>query len=470
MTVVTRSHYRTPNRRPNALSALAGVARHVSRFRNNALLQAAADSVRRQLFRESARSSSGSGRSDNAPRRRRVVRYREMTGSTRMKNIRRGRKVTKKDPYVVSLKAEKGMNVSAWHCVYVGGTTHTVFNTLRVVCMSLVRFFMMKAKIDFGNFGNFISFPLSGGSAFSIRIWVRGENPTEGALEVYSVTSNGKTFMQLSEDLATLFVANMFSVGTKRLIGIGVIQETTTVPTLSSQYYLADDLKITVKGESGIQVQNRTKGETTGDANEDLYNTETILANPLRGKYYNFGSSRPVIRDPENLLSRTASGQAASVIQYESNSGIIANQDRLGSSPGFSNFTGPVENSLRKPPPGAMFSNCSHTRYLSVAPGEIVKAKVQHTVTLNLSTWMEKMVQKFDDASTKTFAGLLTAADPFDWKLGRSHVYGLEKMCDTSVTNGNEVFVGIEHNIFMTGVCRHKPKIGALPFVTFPIS
>lgn len=398
-------------------------------------------------------------RSSSITRRRRGI-----PGAVRQKYIRKGRKVKKMNPYKVMIKVEKGLAGYGWNATYSGGTTHPCYQVLRVTCMGLVRFLMMKAKIDFGHFQDFITAPLVGGSAFDVRIWFREETPVTGNLTSVGLTSNGKTFLQLADDLAGLLVAQLSTTGSKRLIGFGLTQQTTAVPTLASQYYLVEDIYVEIKGESSVQLQNRTPAEGAGGVTPDgIYQSDNIYANPLRGKYYTFSSARPIIRDPENAVAA-----ALSTLPYESTYGYIARSDRTGSGgAATSDFSAPVENALKKPPPGAMFSNCSHTRYMGVKPGEIVKAKIQHTVKLRLSTLMSKFASKFEAATVKTLAGLAAQLDPFDWYMGKSHIYGLEKTCDTTTATADEVFVGIEHNLFMSCIVTHKPKIGSVPLVSF---
>jgi len=379
----------------------------------------------------------------------------QIAGSTG-RSVSSGRVVTTSDPMKVSVKGERGWQHGAYNSVYVGGTTHPCYLTLRVIAMSILRFMMVKANISFANFKNFITMPAVGGSAFDVRVWTRQVTPTLGALTTNAITSNGKTFQELADDLATLLISNLTTTGSRRLVAIGLTQQTTTVPTISSQYYLAEDIYITVKGESGLQVQNRTNAETSDVSGRE--NSDSIYNNPLRGKYYTFRSSRPILRDPENLTATQND-----TMQYGSQFGDIRTGDRESAI--LTDWNNAVENTLQKPPPGNTFSNCATTKYMGVKPGEIVKSKVQHTVRMNLALWMDKFSSKFETAAVKTLAGLLTDRDPFDWRVGKSHIFGLEKTCDTSSTTSQEVTVGLEVNLFMVAKMDHRRKFSTLPLV-----
>lgn len=382
--------------------------------------------------------------------------------SQRPRYVRKGRRVTRQSPLRVSIKIERGQQTEGWNAVYVGGTTHPTYATLRVLSMALVRYCMVKAKIDFSHFNEFMLFPIAGGSNVSFYIWYREEGAANGAMATASTTSNGKTFQQFADDIATLFVANISTTGSRRLFAFGLHQTQQTVPMIASQYYLAEDVYVTVKGESGLQVQNRTAAEGGSD------NSDSVLHNPLRGKYYQFSSNRPVIR---NGVDAGAANKTS--FPYDVEFGQILESDRNGAAaPGTSSWVPSVENALRKPPPGNLFSNCATTKYVGMSSGEILKSKVQFTATMKLSRWMDRFAAKFEQTTTKTLAGLIasSALDPWEWRVGRSHMYGMEKSCDTTVTNSNEIRLGHEHNLFMVASVSYRPHTSTLPLTVLPVA
>jgi len=386
------------------------------------------------------------------------------------KYVKRGKKVSKQNPYKVTQKIEYGATNGAWNAIYVGGSTHPSQPLVRIIAQSIVRFLALKSKVDFGNWSAFCSMPISGGSNFNIVYWYHTA-PFIGfpaPTTLVKINSNGKTWLQLADDLASSFVVTFAKAAESlRMTAIGLQQDTTPlapVPLLTSQYYMADNLYISVKGESAIQVQNRTASD---DSSASL-DAENVYANPLRGKYYSCKGPRALFRDPDNALSTNYT-----YFNPDSSHGTIGDADRFGGTvsvptAGTSIFPPPIENSLQKPPPGGFFSNCDSTKYLTVTPGEILRSKLVREYRFNIPKWLDILQVKFETVAAKTYVGLAGTADPFELKIGSCHFYGLEKMCDTvkAATPGyDRIKCGIEHNLFMSGHCQYRPKFGVAPLV-----
>lgn len=397
-----------------------------------------------------------------------------------LKRVRGGRKVTRNDPLKVSIKVERGLQQAAWNCVYVGGATHTTQMCTGMVVQSLIRFMALRANLDFASFDEDMIAPGIGAHSFSFDYWYRQDTGTGAsgasaatALTLVTVPSTGITsWAQWAGAIADSFVLTFGTGPTtatpslsqavppiRRLCYIA-LRGTATTPVLATQFYKADELFITVKGESKIQVQNRTKAENASGSED----AENVFANPLRGKYYTFKNGRPVVKSVANVQANQLT-----FFPYDTQSGNINVSDKEGVG-GTVVFPGPVSNLMRKPPPGYWFSNCSTQKYTSLEPGHIARAAIQHTVTKSLNSWLSALRPKFLQATTKTYIGLGSVAqegDPYEFKLGMSHMFALEKMCDTAVASStNQVTVGLEHTLFVSGSLTWKPKMGCLPQVT----
>jgi len=386
-----------------------------------------------------------------------------MSGSFRY--IGPGKAVVPNNPLKVSIKIEKGQSQAAWNCVYVGGATHPAQATFSMVVQSLVRFMMLRANIDFGSFDEDMLFPGLSSQTFSFDYWWRQDTRQATALTLVSVSSAGLgTWSSWAGAIGDSLVSTFGSGPTqtvpsdaaspaRRLCYIA-LRGTGTAPVVASQFYKADDIFIAVKGESKVQVQNRTKA----DSGTDKETTESIFVNPLRGKYYNFQKGRPYIKSVGNVQATQLT-----YFPYGAQAGEIARADRFGATPD-TNFAGPVNAAMRKPPPGYWFSNCSHSRYCAVDPGQILQAACADTVNMTLASWLYRLRDKFFQVTTKTFNALATQDDPVEYRLGISHMFALEKMCDTApASEAASVVVGLEHTLYMAATVEWKPTMGIVP-------
>lgn len=388
-------------------------------------------------------------------------------GSGAIKMIKAGRKVTKVDSYRVTHKVERGQNFIAFNAIYPGGATHPSYATLRMIALALVRFIAVRAKMDFTSFDDDIGLPFVFPGKWSIFYYWKGEGQTEDDTATFRVAIAADvavSWSNLATFLADSFVNIFGAKQGRRLYSFGVYpQQDANVGEsfIATQYYNASDLYISVKGESSIQMQNRTLGEGTGDKTE----ATNIFNNPLRGKYYTFKSGRPCIRG-----INVASSDKTFLFDYQNRSGSIATQDKYSLTGTQSDFPITISDALRKPPNGNFFTNCTTTKYVTVEPGGILKSKIEHTITKSLTNWIYAFTTKFlavepPDGFPKTLA-LMTGSDPTDWRLGVSHCFGLEKMIDTSAALEPEIQVGHEHNLFMVSKCTYKPKNSAVSLIS----
>lgn len=378
-----------------------------------------------------------------------------------IKTVKGGKKVTRVDGYKVMLKLERGQQFVAFNCIYPGGCTHPSEPTLQMVCLALIRFMAKKAAFDFGDFNDSNALPFAPLSKWSVFYYWKGEGQTANDSATFreNVSANANTtWLSLSQALATSFVTT-FGTSARRLLAIGIYPDQDAAPShsfISTQYYNASDLFISVKGESSVQVQNRTLGDgTTGDQAD----ASNIFNNPLRGKYYTFKAGRPLIR---NVGQSTASQKV--LMDYQTTSGTISTQDRFDNTATGSNYDANVALSLRKPVNGPFFTNCLTTKYVQVEPGAVVKSKLDHSISKSLMNWIRAFQEKFTAVTPKTLVGMAND-DPYDYRLGKSHLFGLEKMVDTSVVSAPEITVGLEHNLFMVARCTYRPKNTAVSLI-----
>ncbi|UOF79629.1 putative capsid protein [Circoviridae sp.] len=377
-------------------------------------------------------------------------------------HVTRGRKVTKQDPYKVNMKVEKGESYVGWHCMYPGGVTHPLYYTFYSLSLAMIRFFMMKAKVEFGSWNDKPMMPLVTNCFWFVRYYTKAEGDLPDQLRAVSVDmSNQSTWEGCAVKLANSFVATFGSTQQiLRITNIGIhpdLDISGKESFVASQLYNARDIYITVKGESHLQVQNRTLADTSVGDSADATN---IFNNPMRGKYYSFKNGRPFIR---NIAYGTASQRSSFENTFE---GVISQQDRYtsGGTNG-SNFSDAVADEIRKPPNGNYFVNCTNAKFCRVLPGAILTSRATSTVTHSLNTWLSIFKNKFDMVGTKTLDGLRANADPLDYRVGVSHMYGLEKMVDTDRVQGNQLEIGIEHNLFMSTKMQYRPTIGSVAIV-----
>jgi len=388
-------------------------------------------------------------------------------GTGSMKIVRKGRKVTPVDGMRVMHKFERGQNFVAFNAIYPGGATHPSYATLRMLCLSLVRFIAKRSKIDFGDFNDAVGLPFIPSTRWSMYYYWKGEGQASDDTASFreNIDSSGATsWSALADRLADSFV-NIFGANQgRRLYMFGVYPNEdaqTSHSFMSTQVYHASDLYISIKGESSIQVQNRTLGDGTGD----VADASNIFNNPLRGKYYTFKSGRPCIRNVGQIAELKTF-----LMDYQNTSGAIATQDRYAAVTG-SDYNDQTALALRKPPSGNFFTNCKTTKYTTVEPGGILRSKIDHTVSKSLTNWIYAFTTKFltvEPAAAgqpKNLAGMV-GSDPVDYRIGVSHIYGLEKMVDTTIVTQPEIQVGHEHNLFMVGKVTYRPKNSAVAMIT----
>jgi len=386
-----------------------------------------------------------------------------------MKIVKAGRKVTRVDSYRCTVKIERGQQFIAFNAAYPGGATHPAYCTLRMISLALVRFVAMKAKMDFQNWEDDLGLPFVFEGKWSLFYYWKGEGQSSTDTATFREQINADTvssnWRQLADALSSSFINVFGAKQGRRLYGFGIYpQQDSNVGEsfIATQYYNAADLFISVKGESSIQMQNRTLGEGTGDKAE----ATNIFNNPLRGKYYTFSNGRPCIRGVG-----VADTTKTLMFEYGGMHGAIATQDKYSTTGGQSDFPITISDALRKPPSGNFFTNCKTTRYTTVEPGGILRSKIDHTITKSLTNWIYAFTSKFlsveppAEGFPKTFEGM-QFNDPPEWRLGVSHCYGLEKMIDTNpVQDTFEIQIGHEHNLFMVSKCTYKPKNSVPAFI-----
>jgi len=381
------------------------------------------------------------------------------------KRISGGKKIKSYDRYLVSKKIEKGVNFLAYNAIYAGGWTHPAQQTIGLIAQALIRFFAIKLNIDFASFEEDFLLPQNSLQNFSIDFWWRNEDPSQQALQVTQVLSTGIFTWSVFAGFLVQKFLEVFGIANKtvdkvepakRLIYIG-LRGQGVAPVIGSQLYKADELFVTVNGVSNIQVQNRTPGVDPTVPGELIDQTDSIFANPLRGQYYTFNNGRPVIKSPG-----TVSATEYSLVPADAATGTITAWDERGTIP-FKLFDQTVVSALKKPPPGRMFTNCKTSKTMQIDPGQIAISKAKASVTKSLSSWMYLLSEKMRAVSTKTYVGLAFDSDPISYRVGVSHMYGLEKMCDTEAGSVVGPRVGIEHNLYMSAKVVHKRKQGILP-------
>jgi len=385
------------------------------------------------------------------------------------------RKVSRQDPMKVSLKGEKGMNVTAWNSAYPGGVTHTTSMTLLMICLALVRFLFKQIGINFTNFHDPIQV-LPGATTGSVQIRVTYKQDTGFSLSntpqdsfAIQVNFNGQTFHSAAIALLQEFMIKgkqETAESHNRIlwisIGSGPIVAGQTVVT-PTRTFNCNDLYISVKGESTITAQNRTKGDIGETEVEFL--SSNVYAQSLVGKYYQFNKNRPVMRN----TGLVQGPNQLTYFAYDVESGLMDNVDRRGPVPPLpadnSLFPGPIRDALGKPPAGGFFENCYATKPVKLRPGALVTKRIEATETYSLTDWFYMFIPKWTAAITSGISEMNSYADPLSWKVGKSHCLGLELQCDTRLAFQDRITIGLEHNLFMVSKCVYRPKTHAVALV-----
>jgi len=389
-------------------------------------------------------------------------------------------KTTREDPLRVTLKSEQGTNVNAWNCAYPGAVTHTTSNTLLMVVYALMRFLFKEVGINFGNFFDpILPNPLTSSGTVYIRFLSKRSTGFSGSNSAQIATNAdegialaGDNYNELANTIASqLMILGKADVGesidTLNWVSIGsgpvVVGQANIIPT---RIYNCNELYISVKGESTVTVQNRTRADL-GDDNVKLENSN-IYGQPLVGKYYTFNKSRPMIKHVGDVLL----SEQVPYFPYQVDSGGAYNYDQSGPIPGPPAVNYPwtpqVRDSLRKPPAGTYFENCVGTKYVRLKPGGFMTKRIEATHTFTLREWFYKFIDKWNASTGNGIANMNSYADPLSWQLGKSHTFGLERQCDTSQPTSadpNKVTVGCEHNLFMVSKCVYRPAQHAVAVI-----
>lgn len=360
-------------------------------------------------------------------------------------NFRRTRRV-RRAKFPVCVKDERSITSTGGNCVYMGHHTHPLRYTLRAIAMAMVHKYFAQCGIHVKNWNHSVGMFIATGAdtEFDVDCVVtmqgRGTGTSAAATNIIigSTAAAGVTsFLDFADDIADGFCGlNSTTFTDTTITRVEWRATAVAAAVISSKVWDAQEVMITVKGTSILNIQNRT---AAGDVGDNLQTT-SIYANPLIGKHYTLTGNGMRIKD-------IAAGAGVQVDQLycDTTTGLI----------GFgSNATGIPTNMrdvLKQPVSPNYFYNCKGSSKIRLEPGAIRKSSCSATVTKSLNSWIVGYYrQTFNSVATDEIPGLIWVPT------GVSKYVGLEKVADMG--SGNSVVLGAERDAIYQSKCYFRKK------------
>lgn len=359
---------------------------------------------------------------------------------------------------------ETGAAVEAYNCAYVAHSSHPKAMVVKHLALAAIQQYCKDAKITHRYFTEKICRPDSSGptagSVLDCRVQFSSGSGAGVAQQVSATnTDTWEGFAIKVANMLTEYLSNGTDYHLMYILFQGQIPSSTaSIFSFPHIVYNGDELMITLVGKSILQLQNQTPGGDQGEAADD--SVLAIDVNPLRGKMYEINGDRIC---PKDTTLGTSLEQWTSGIY-----GQLKFYDQATASDPWPAAYKPF---ITKPPIANFWAHCTKSRYVNLVPGQVRKDVLSHTVTKSLKGWLRSMadVLAAQTSPNTTLTDLSTSyveRCPFT----RTHLFALEKMCDTSVATTNQIKVGFEIVLNMSSYTRVKRKFLIQPLRTAKIS
>ena len=349
-------------------------------------------------------------------------------------------KRVKKVSYPVVQKTEHRDTETDADCVYLIHATHPAKYVLKTLAMTMVHKYFQQCNVHIRSFADPIGFYTAVGSfaKFNLRCVVVFQGKPEAAADPQFWTiadaqlAGVNTYEEFAIALADGLCGIYDNTTARHQPYITEVQwhcTGATGTTLQARNWDASEINIAISGKSLVNIQNRTAGGDVGASQE----TTSIYANPLHGKHYSIKGNGARIKH----LGRDSTGTSVQLAVNQSNGCFSkgANDTDVGAQ---------ASDTLKQPPQGNYFHNCTKTGYIRLEPGSIKQSVCYAVVTKKLNRWLNDLKSLLETNST------LGALDNFQtFSMGETKMVALEKVADLGATNA--VTIGFERDGIMRG-------------------
>lgn len=310
------------------------------------------------------------------------------------------------------------------HCVHVGHSTHSLDVMPAVIAKAVVRRLFSKAGYEIDDQQRVLPLLYSdSGLGFTYCVW--GTNPTSGVVEeveryntvagstlsniinIAGAQSGGPTFFQL---IQTIMSSPGLTVKASNLDRVDLLvtdSATTSVQRLVCSINLRQH-KLHVMSKSTIQLQNRSKGASSGDVDATAVDNQ-----PLKGYMYEFGQAAPTTKSQGTLWNKDPVTQKGLIKK-------TAAQFADAAINGFSS-TG-----WREPQPPGVFNKVIGSRKVLIQPGDIKSGVIVHVYKGYFNDVLQQMAARNFNSPPLSIQGIVK---------GKSQIWSLEEQINTGLTN-----------------------------------
>lgn len=345
-------------------------------------------------------------------------------------------------------KFERGGNISASQCLYLGHHSTPFEHTWLAIWMAVVKAMAKQQKMDFDHWDR----PVLEGVANLFNIVVRyrdGEVDKPVSNITYTPSAGTLTWLQLAIELSEQILTLVSSGSLKfQLLDMYIKNQSGTTAIINSQKIRFKDMRIAMKCISTLKIQNETVATSVPDTGQDVNNANDIRNNPLEGKFYDIYGNYVSPKFVDHL------GGAADpvVLCARSDNGIMIAADSAG------NLTPSLQNMYKKILPGGFFARCSKTGRVTLAPGEIKRSSIVTRRTMYFNSIISKLLPQL--RATNTLAASLNE-QPMDF--GKSKLFGFEKMVDSRDTEPS-ISCGYDISYTFIMTCIGQSGVFTVPY------
>lgn len=358
------------------------------------------------------------------------------------------RKTSKFRKVGVVIEEDLTTNVADPRTVYFGHYTHPQSATINIIFYALAKLLFVKATHQVpSTLEETIQGKLGGITASSYYLtlrWRSAPHQYDSIQEVNITVAPTVTVKGLGE-LIRDAVRGVYIAQKAVISGDGIIWENMSwrpdgggagVLAVGDCFSLnMSDMKIAVRGQSYLKIQNATLADNLGSSDR-----HDVNANPVEGRcYYGKGSLFP--------LKYTGIGSGASGSAGES-------KLEVDSRYGFGNFgaddatNAEIDRILEHPPKGYMFHGIQHDRYVRLQPGTMSKSTLASTHLLSFNRWMN--IYKSELEINAAPVGTKKTS------IGVSRWYGVDKMIHDSTDDVTSI--NTECHIRLVAAAYYKRK------------
>lgn len=354
-------------------------------------------------------------------------------------------------------KREVGATTSDGESVYVGHSSFAANEAVRCVFNAIARMYAIRAGENFGSYRSLLQGDTPTPAATGYQWRFRYRTAIGGALNetVVNSVANGdwQGFAgQLGEQICSIMnnggtPLNYFEMVDLSMVDLGIVGS----PGLATTTFGAGDIKITLVGNSNMNIQNRTLATTlAGETDADV--ADNISNNPLVGKRYMASGNFFPYKWNNDFTAPVPMFQTD---QFQGSMSIATNTT-------LSTLAPQMVAALQKPPPHGHWLNVYGSATERIEPGKIRRSNVKSSRSFTLAQFLTKFLPYMRTATTYA---ALSQDGAHMLRMGATSFFGFEKLCNSRLDEP-QVSVGWEITLTTSAVAYARTKRYCAPLIT----